>query len=54
MPEEIRRILGPYPASVATRACSIVSQILTFLPKKIDSQGDGASGATLTSCLPPE
>lgn len=42
--EEIRRILGPYPASVATRACSIVSRILSFLPKKIDSQGDGVSG----------
>ena len=42
--EEIRRILGPYPASVATRACSIVSRILGFLPKKIDSQGDGVSG----------
>ena len=43
--EEIRRTLGPYPASVATRACNIVSRVLTFLPKKLDSEGDGASGS---------
>ena len=41
--EEIRRTLGPYPASVATRACSIVSRILTYLPKQLASQEDGQS-----------
>ena len=41
--QEIRCTLGPYPASVATRACNIVSQILTYLPKQLASQEDGQS-----------
>ena len=41
--QEIRCTLGPYPASVATKACNIVSQILTYLPKQLASQEDGQS-----------
>ena len=41
--QEIRCTLGPYPASVATRACNIVSRILTYLPKQLASQEDGQS-----------
>ena len=51
--EEIRRTLGPYPASVATRACSIVSRILTYLPKQLTSQEDGQSASKNLSLNQP-
>ena len=54
--EEIRRTLGPYPASVATRACSIVSRILTYLPKQLASQEDGqpaSKNLSLNQSSPP-
>ena len=35
--EEVKRTLGPYPASVATRACNIVKRILSYLPSEESS-----------------
>ena len=32
--EEIRKTLGPFPASEATKACTAVKRILSFLPEK--------------------
>jgi len=38
--EEIRRVLGPFPASAANAASSTVKAILTYLPPDFSQKGD--------------
>lgn len=55
--EEIRRTLGPYPASAATRACNGVIRVLSYMPEnwpglKTDLHKTTAKSSTTQSSKP--
>ena len=47
--EEIRRTLGPYPASVATRAREAVKRITSCLEEKVDLKGSDVENSLISS-----
>lgn len=49
--EEIRRSLGPFPASAATTACDVVKQIVSLLPEdwRYDTGGDSTEQSCSTA-----
>ena len=36
--EAIKKMFGPYPASVATKICNIVKKIITYLPEESENE----------------
>ena len=42
--DEMRRTLGPYPATAASKACGVVRRVLSYLPKDVESGGRSQRG----------
>lgn len=44
--DEVRRTLGPYPATAASRACDTVRRVLEFLPGAVESESRAQGGSS--------